>query len=112
MASKNKTLRMQIPVKIMVDSDNDGRDAVYIEARSFNKKNEPKTWAITMNSGCMSKKTGNFDYEPSPSNRDDDYIKEYRFTKFGYAESVYLKFYGDKSPFQTLSELRGKVKFK
>jgi hypothetical protein len=50
-------------------------------------------WAIRRRGDCMSKKNGNFDYEPQPSSRDEKYFKEYRFDTPEEAATAYKKFH-------------------
>ena len=37
-------------------------------------------WALTMGRTCFSKTSMDFEYEPSPSNRDDEYMKDHRMS--------------------------------
>jgi len=41
----------------------------------------------------MSKFTGTFDYEPTPSNRDKDFFNEYRFSTADEAAGCWSKYY-------------------
>jgi hypothetical protein len=52
----------------------------------------PILWGVRRGSSIMSKYTGEFDYEPMPSQRDDDFFKEYRFDSPNEAKECYLKF--------------------
>jgi len=66
---------------------------VSIEATKYNEEtNIPNTWAIRKGSFVMSKKTGEFDYEPRPSNRDNKFLKEYRFKSPEEAFKYWTKF--------------------
>ncbi len=52
---------------------------ITIEATNYNEENSPIAWAVRQGRTCMSKFSGRFDYEPSPSSRDNDFFNEYRF---------------------------------
>jgi hypothetical protein len=54
---------------------------ITIEATKYDEQiNEPIMWAVRQGGSVMSKFTGSFNYEPMPSNRDDDFFNEYRFS--------------------------------
>ena len=44
-----------------------------------------KRWAVCHRGLCLSNKTGEWDYEPMPSSRDDEWLEEYRFTNLDVA---------------------------
>ena len=62
---------------------------VYLEDRDPEKRYEGSSWAITCNGECLSKEDLEFEYEPSPSSRDSDFLNRCRFT---YDEATYLLF--------------------
>lgn len=67
---------------------------VTIEATKYDEQtNEPTTWAIRRGGSVMSKFTGSFDYELMPSNRDDDFFNEYRFSTPEEAAECWSKHY-------------------
>jgi hypothetical protein len=66
-----------------------------IEATKYDEQtNEPISWAVRQGGSAMSKFTGNFDYEPMPSNRDDNFFNEYRFSTPDEAAQCWSKYYG------------------
>lgn len=53
---------------------------IVVESTKFDEQtNNPISWGIRNGSLIMSKFTGDFEYEPSPSNRDEEFFNEYRF---------------------------------
>jgi hypothetical protein len=51
---------------------------ISIEARDFNEAGFPTKWAVK-DVGSVLNKEDEWEYEPSPSNRDDDFIKRCRY---------------------------------
>ena len=67
---------------------------ITIEATRFDETtNQPVTWAVRLGRSVMSNITGDFDYEPMPSSRDDDFFKEYRFSSPEEAAKCWEKHY-------------------
>lgn len=64
---------------------------ITVEATKFDSEHKPIVWAIRRSSSVMSKKTGTFDYEPMPSNRDDEFFEEYRFDSIEEAIACWKK---------------------
>lgn len=63
---------------------------VTVEAVQFDKKGNPKKWAVYRGQTFrLSKVSGQFDYEPIPSSRDDEYIKEHSFNTPEAAAAYY-----------------------
>ncbi|MEK6829082.1 MAG: hypothetical protein AABY15_03065 [Nanoarchaeota archaeon] len=66
---------------------------ITIEATKFDDDHvTPTSWAIRQGGFVMSKLTGSFDYEPMPSNRDDEFFAEYRFESPEEATECWNKF--------------------
>jgi len=49
----------------------------------------PDKWAIR-DSGCCLNKDGEWEYEPIPSSRDDDFMRRCRFSTMDEALSIYI----------------------
>ena len=74
--------------------DKNRQQWVIIEATKYDEEtNNPIIWAVRRGGSVMSKFTGNFDYEPMPSSRDDDFFKEYRFSTPDEAAKCWSKYY-------------------
>ena len=69
------------------------RYTIELIARSFDDDGTPKKWAIVMDSGSMSRYDGKFYFEPSPSNRDNDFYTEFRFDSKKEAMEFYNKYH-------------------
>ncbi len=64
-----------------------------IEATRYDDEtNEPTSWAVRRNSSVMSKIHGEFEFEPTPSNRNDEFFKEFRFDTPEQALECWKKF--------------------
>lgn len=50
-----------------------GHDRFYVERRT------DETWAVVLDGFCLDTSVDGFVYEPSPSNRDEDFLKTTRF---------------------------------
>jgi hypothetical protein len=70
-----------------------GSEEVYIEATKFDEKNQAVSWAVRTTGGLAMSKEGNFSYEPMPSNRDDEFLKHYRFSSPKEAISAWYKYH-------------------
>lgn len=67
---------------------------VRIEATKYDAETlEIVSWVVRKGNTAMSKHDGHFDFETMPSNRDEDYINEYRFSTVEEAEQCWNKFY-------------------
>lgn len=69
-----------------------------LEVTLYDEKppHNPLKWTIRRAGSVMSKKTGSFDYEPMPSNREDDWLEEYRFDKAAEAIACYVEHYPEQ----------------
>lgn len=56
------------------------RSFIIAEATNFDAEQNPTSWAIRSGRDAMSKISGEFEYEPMPSSRDDAYFAEFRFS--------------------------------
>lgn len=66
---------------------------VIIEATKFDEKQNPISWAVRQRGGtCMSKITGEFEWESNQSNRDDGFYEEYRFDSAEEAKKTWDSF--------------------
>ncbi len=66
---------------------------IVVEATKYDDEtNKPISWGIRNGSLIMSKITGDFEYETSPSNRDEDFLKEFRFDTPEEAFECWKKF--------------------
>ena len=63
--------------RLVIDNS---RDDIYIEATKFDDNHEAISWAVRTHGGLVMSKDGEFSYEPMPSNRDEDFFKQYRFS--------------------------------
>ena len=91
---KQATLLLETVHKYGIAYDN-GR-LVTIEARMWDEqesKPKPTNWAVCKDSTVMSK-TGNFDYEPLPSNRTDAFLRKHRFNSAQEAAECWVKYHG------------------
>lgn len=68
----DSTTNLLIPVRSVIK----GSDEVYLELRS---EAGEKLWAFTMR-GLVCDENGNWEYEPSPSSRTDEFLARHRFT--------------------------------
>lgn len=59
---------------------NEYGDWIVIEATKFDRNGLPILWGIRSSSLALSKFSGEFNCEPMPSLRDDEFFKEYRFS--------------------------------
>lgn len=67
---------------------------ITIEAARYDEQTKlPISWAVRRGNSVMSKLTGDFDYEPLPSNRDDNFYIKYRFTSPEAAAKCWSYFY-------------------
>ncbi len=81
-----------VPSSYLLDYD-EPRDQEISAVATLFKDKKPVRWAIRRGSSCMRKTDGCFMYEPSPSNRDDEFFERCRFATAEEAERVYLSFY-------------------
>jgi len=65
---------------------------VIVEATKFDEFQKPISWAIRKSSLCLSKKTKEWEYEPMPSSRDDEYYEEFRFSSLEEAITFWETF--------------------
>lgn len=80
------------PIKYAIATTVDGmNEFITAEATRFDDSNNPQHWAIRHGNYVMSKNTGLFDYEESPSSRDHDFIHEYRFPTMETAINCFKK---------------------
>lgn len=82
-----------IATEYLIDNRNPDKP-VYIKARNIAPDGNPVSWAVVCRDMCMSY-DGEFDMEPSPSNRDDEYLKNNRFDSVAMAWTRYSLFYDD-----------------
>lgn len=54
-------------------------DRIWIERRE--QRDGPALWAVSNGGSCLAK-DGEWEYEPLPSSRDDDFLKRCRFATF------------------------------
>lgn len=69
----------------------DGYWSVTIEATNFDANGKPTSWAIRNGRDCLNKHTGWYDYEPLPSERDDEFLESHRFSSPEEAKECYSK---------------------
>lgn len=68
----------------------DDRD-VRIEARQFDTKGEVSSWVVK-NCDEVLNKDGEWEYEPMPSSRTDDFLERTRFSNLEDARRAYEKY--------------------
>jgi hypothetical protein len=85
--SKNKEVEELCSIGLLFDGIN---WLVKAEATRFDDKGKPVLWAVRRSGGsALSKITGEFDYEPLPSNRDEEYLQEHRFDTLAEAKQSF-----------------------
>lgn len=81
----------KIAVKYQIDGFGEFvNGVVFVEATKFKKTGEVTRWAVRRHNTCMNRQ-GEFGYEPMPSERDDQFLKDYRFTSLQKAVEIYNK---------------------
>ncbi len=92
MAEKNNLSKL-IPNSYLIKWDSSRLCELCINATKYNIQGKPISWAVQRyRSQSMSKLTGEFEHDPSPSNRSDEFIIEFRFDSAEEAYQSYLKF--------------------
>jgi hypothetical protein len=77
-----------------IDYKPEYRSFIKVEATEYNEDHTAVVkWAVRETHFVMSKKTGEFEYEPSPSSRTQKFFKEYRFDTAEEAITCYQKFH-------------------
>jgi hypothetical protein len=76
-----------IPTKYRTDNEPDSCNSVAFEERSWGSFGV--TWAIISGSSCLNK-DGQWEYEPMPSSRDDEFFSRCRFTSVDEAVKTLL----------------------
>ncbi len=79
---------------LLLFDENRQRETCIVATKYENGK--PSAWAIQSGNFCMSKKDGLFFLEPTPSNRDDEYFNEFRFTSPLEAKQTFDSFHNKK----------------
>jgi hypothetical protein len=65
---------------------------VTVKAVKFDKNQLPIIWAVYRNDSYrLNKETGQFDYEPMPANRNDEFIRTHSFNIAEAAVAFYKK---------------------
>lgn len=77
-----------------LDDPTSFRDEVKISWRGRNRGQGPEHWAVMRNGNCLAK-NGEWEWEPSPSQRYGDFIERCRYETVEEALETYLK-YKDK----------------
>lgn len=109
-------LRIELPTSVLIESGAHATERIYIEVTRFNdfktpiaeltnggkdfSNLKPTLYGIIFDGCAMSKKTGEFEYQPMPSSRNEKFEKEFRFSSYEEAKEAYLKFYGEVNPFE------------
>ena len=94
-----KPLMLILSYGIFFDKRN--LDWVTVESTKYDDStNEPISWAVKKNSSTsvMSKITGEFQFEPRPSSRDDKFYEEFRFSDPEEAQRCWAKFHTPVCP--------------
>lgn len=75
---------------VPIPKDSYGREYIKIVARNWDS-NRVVSWAVIDKAGLVLCKSGDWVYEPSPSNRDDDFLQDTRFETAGEAHQALLE---------------------
>lgn len=77
-----------------IQFDSARHEWIVCEATKFDDLTQkPTSWAVRNGVDVMSKHTGNFEYEPKPSSRDEDFFEEYRFNSADEAIEAWALFH-------------------
>ena len=60
--------------------DTRGSDGIFITWRGATDEENADRWAITRMGECYNRNKDSWEYEPSPSSRDDDFIQRTRYS--------------------------------
>lgn len=109
-------LRIELPTEVLIEIGPSATDRIYIQSTRFNdyetpyleltnngsdfSKIKPVLYGIMYGNTAMSKKTGEFQYQPLSSSRNDSFLKEFRFNSFEAAKKAYIKFHGKENYFK------------
>lgn len=92
MKNTNKLLNVVLTYGLSYDKTR--MEWIIIEATKYDDvEYKPITWAVRKGRTCMSKFTGEFDYEPLSSSRDESFFNEYRFNTPEEAAECWSKYY-------------------
>lgn len=71
--------------KVLVAGHEETRDSVYVEWRGRWCGKGPELWGVVSHMGFVWGKAGDWAYEPQPSSRTEEFIREFRWTDYDEA---------------------------
>lgn len=77
-----------IPISYIIEGVKD----ISITAKSYSEDGSVKTWAVSYQGYVLNKTTGEYDYEPTPSNRSENFLQEHRFSSSEEAFECFKKY--------------------